>query len=104
MLRSMTAHQLREWETFYELEPFGEDRRDQQLGRLYQLLLNVYRNTTSHPARFRLDECIPPPVGDLFLPSGVPTKEGWKLMKGVAQMMAASGPWTIERPKKKKAR
>jgi hypothetical protein len=59
----MTAHQLREWETFYELEPFGEDRRDQQLGRLYQLLLNVYRNTTSHPARFRLDECIPPPDG-----------------------------------------
>jgi hypothetical protein len=94
MLRTMTAKQFQEWEVFYGLEPFGEDRRDQQLGRLLQLLSNVYRNTATRPTRIRIDECIPPPVGDLFFPStGSGARTDWRVMQGVARMMTASGPW-----------
>jgi len=39
----MTAKDLREWEVYYELEPFGPPAMNLNFGRLLALFMNLYR-------------------------------------------------------------
>lgn len=43
MLRRRTAKWFREWEIYYELEPFGELRSDYRTASIVQMLYNVNR-------------------------------------------------------------
>ncbi|KKN42012.1 hypothetical protein LCGC14_0717720 [marine sediment metagenome] len=43
MLKCMTAKDLREWEIYYELEPFGAPALNLNFGRLLALFMNIHR-------------------------------------------------------------
>lgn len=45
----MTAKQFREWEAYYELEPFGEERADIRSAQICQMLANVNRGKNQQP-------------------------------------------------------
>jgi hypothetical protein len=47
MLAEMTAPELREWQEYYDLEPFGEERADLRMGILASLIANVNRSSKS---------------------------------------------------------
>jgi hypothetical protein len=83
----MTAVQLREWMTFMDLEPFGEDREDLRFGTISQILKNVHRDTRRHPKPFELSDCVVP-GGDQFTQQQRP-RQTWQEMKMIGLMLTA---------------
>ena len=45
----MTAEQLAEWEAYFELEPWGEDRADLRGGILAAVTANAFRSGKGRP-------------------------------------------------------
>jgi hypothetical protein len=43
ILRGLTAKELRGWEMYHELEPFGEERADYRAASIVQMLYNINR-------------------------------------------------------------
>ena len=87
MLRSMTAHQLREWLVFMDKEPFGEDREDIRNGIIVQTLLNIHRDRKRKPKAFTLAECVVP-GGDAFSAKVARPRQSWQEMKMIAMFLA----------------
>lgn len=87
MLRSMTARQLLEWQTFAELEPFGEDREDARFGSVVQVMANANRNPQKRPRPYTLEECTLS-GGDLA-PGRGRRRQSAEEMKAVARMWTA---------------
>lgn len=59
MLRSMSAKQFREWQVYAQLEPFDNDREDELVGAVIQILANVNRSKERKYRPFTLDEATP---------------------------------------------
>ncbi len=87
MLRSMTSRQLKEWLTFMEMEPFGEDRDDIRSGVIVQTLLNIFRDRRFRPRAFKLAECVVP-GGDAFDEVALVPTQSWQQMKITAMITA----------------
>lgn len=83
MLREMTAEQFMEWQVFATLEPFDEERQDQRMGSVVQMLANIHRG--KNQSRFSLR--------DSTLRFGDATRvqqvQDWRAMKLIAQTMTA---------------
>lgn len=49
LLRRITAKQFREWQAYYALEPFDEQRGDYRSAQICQMLANIYRGANQKP-------------------------------------------------------
>ena len=88
MLREMSAEQFIEWQVFYSLEPFGEDREDLRFGSIVSTLMNINRNTKVRKQPFELRDGTLS-GGDLFQEAPKPQKQSWQYMKTLALLMTA---------------
>lgn len=52
----MTAKQLREWQLYDELEPFGKERDSYLAASICQALWNIARDTAKYPEGWPLDD------------------------------------------------
>ena len=52
MLRSMTSADLRLWQQYYTIEPFGEERADLRIGILCSLVAAACGDRYATPAKF----------------------------------------------------
>ena len=50
MLRRMQPEQLRDWQIYAELEPFGEEREDLRTAYIATLLYNIHRDSKQSPS------------------------------------------------------
>lgn len=56
MLRSISWEQFLEWQAYFELEPFGEERGDFRSGQIVQALWNIARDPKRNPDGWPLSE------------------------------------------------
>ncbi|MFA5161866.1 MAG: DUF4035 domain-containing protein [Elusimicrobiales bacterium] len=49
LLSRVSSRELTEWQTYYELEPFGEDRADLRAGIVASTVANVSRKSGTKP-------------------------------------------------------
>lgn len=54
---TMHSSEWPQWQAFYELDPFDDDRREHVLARLYMLVATMFRRKDLPP--LRADECMP---------------------------------------------
>jgi hypothetical protein len=74
MLRNMSARHFIEWQLYYDLEPFGEERADLRSAQVVQTFINLHRDTEKHPKPFSVTECLLP-LGDQHVDGLQPTKK-----------------------------
>jgi hypothetical protein len=91
MLSEMTARQLIEWQAFSALEPFGVEHARTALGMIYQLLLNVHRDSEKRSEPYRLEECLVG-AGDLLGSANAKpaARQSWQQMQLIGRMMASA--------------
>lgn len=49
LLRSLTAKQFQEWQAFYTLDPFGDQRGDLRSGIVSAVIANAFRSKNTNP-------------------------------------------------------
>lgn len=49
MLNSMSSKELADWQAYYTLEPWGDERADLRMGVLCALIANMFRKKGSRP-------------------------------------------------------
>lgn len=84
MLRSMTARQFYEWQTFSEVEPFEQERLEKVITRINQTLMNVYRKKNAKA--LSLDD-VTLFFGDNRKP--LPPKAKWQDMYETAKLLVS---------------
>ena len=47
----MPAHEVRRWQVFHSLFPFGDERADWRMGTVAAVIANVHRGKNSEPAK-----------------------------------------------------
>lgn len=52
MLKCMTSHQIAEWISYAETEPFGELRDDLRFGQVCATMANIHRDSKRAPEPF----------------------------------------------------
>lgn len=80
MLASISARQLRKWEVFYSIDPFGDQRADMRMAMIVSKIHNV--NCTKRAHMLKPTQCMP----YLDRDSSEPDEDK---MKRVCQYMAA---------------
>jgi hypothetical protein len=80
----MTSRQWIEWNYFFSLEPFGEDRMDLRFGSVVQSIINSNRRKGRRA--FSLEDCTLS-GGDFHLKSSKKKKQTWQEMKAIAVQM-----------------
>lgn len=48
---TLSGHELSEWQAFFRLDPFGEDRADLRNAMLISSLVNLFKGKKSQPVR-----------------------------------------------------
>lgn len=56
LLQELNAEQLADWEAYFTLDPFGNDRDDLRIAQLCCLFANANRDSKKHPRAYKLDE------------------------------------------------
>lgn len=56
LARSLTAKQFREWQMFYDLEPFGEVRDDYRTASIVAMIANVNRDPKKRKEPYKLED------------------------------------------------
>jgi len=89
MLRQMSSLQLQEWMVYNELDPIGEERKDQRAGAIVSAVYNVNRSKKRRASPFTIQECSPM-FGDAVRTHGDGKKMPWQMMKQIAMALTAS--------------
>ncbi len=94
LLSRISSRELTEWEAYYGLEPFGQERGDLQAGIVAAVIENAFKekgDKASGPGDFLLT--------DAFLKAARESEEekspNWQAHLAFAQMMASAGFGTI---------
>lgn len=81
MLREITWEQLREWQTYAELDPYIEERADLRSAQICATLANINRRKGAAPYK----------VEDFLLKFGAKEKkQTWQEQKAIAAMIVAT--------------
>lgn len=92
MLAELNAEELREWEAYAILEPFGASWKQTAL--LAMLLANAYRDTEQKPEPFEMSDFLPPepdvPVVRDEAEVEPEEEPHWKKMKRIFQVLHAA--------------
>lgn len=59
MLDRMSHREYRDWQEFYALEPFGDERADLRAGIVASVIANVNRDAKKHPEPFAPGDFMP---------------------------------------------
>jgi hypothetical protein len=87
MLREITWRQFLEWQAFFVLEPFDEDRADIRIASVVQALLNINRDRKKRKKPYTLED-----ARVWFGDTPRPKREAqtWQQMLAVTKMYAAA--------------
>lgn len=89
--REISATEFYEWQAYYELEPFGEERADLRAGIIAATIANVHRGKRSRPYK----------PSD-FMPEYEPRKDKpWQEMRAVMKSYAKAHNAHLEQQQKK---
>lgn len=81
MLREISVHEFREWQAYYKIEPFGEERQDLRIASIVATILNVVRKKGKAPIRIR----------DAMIRFGEPVAKKarpWQQLKAIGKAIA----------------
>ena len=67
LLSRVSSHELTEWQAYYGLEPFGEDRADLRAGIVASTVANVFRKSGTSPYK-----------AQDFMPRFEKTRQDWR--------------------------
>jgi hypothetical protein len=82
-LAHISALELAEWEAYYHMEPFGEERADLRAGIVASTVANVQRDRKKKPQPFKPED---------FMPKfNKPRKQTPAELREFARMMATAG-------------
>jgi hypothetical protein len=59
LLAGLTSRQLKEWEMYYSVEPFGEIQQYYQTAQICCILANVNRDSKKQPQPFKVEDFMP---------------------------------------------
>ncbi len=89
----MSAREFREWQEFYKLEPFGEERADLRAAIVAATMANIWRDKSAEPVEV---SAFMPKFGAEEETEEVPD---WQRMLAMAEAMTAMMGGTDLRPK-----
>jgi hypothetical protein len=95
MLRQITAKQFMEWMAYDQLEPFGQERLEQTVSQITQVLMNVHRAKGKDPLKLYH---VTPLFGDDVVPASAVPKKDWRVMEAEFMAMAADSKKTKKKP------
>lgn len=82
-LAHISARELAEWEAYYAIEPFGEERADLRAGIIAATVANAHRDAKKHKHGFKAED---------FMPKfDRPQKQTPEQLRDFARMMAKAG-------------
>lgn len=90
----MSREEWEDWQAFMELEPFPDVQANVQHADLKALLMNIHRDSKTHPAAYTTEECVLR-FGD-DLPPAPTRKQDWREQK--ANFFKAVGVTGREQP------
>lgn len=85
LLSRVSSEELTEWQAYYAMEPFGQERGDLQAGVVASTVVNLFKekgDEPSQPSDFKLEFKPKKPEVD---------PDGWKKHLAFAEMMVAFG-------------
>lgn len=93
MLKLININQLREWEAFAELEPFGPRREDARAAQTSFMLAELHRDRKKRRRPYVLEDFVLD-HGD-ERPQRRRPRKSWRAMRAIGAMMAAAGGATV---------
>jgi len=85
MLHEMSFREFLDWQTYAELEPFGEHRQDIRTAHIVSTLANIWRDPKKQRQPYTIEQFMLR-FGDT--PEYKKPQQSWEQMKNIGMMMA----------------